>query len=45
MSLLRPPKHPRWLPRYSRPQPVGALVFVLVVVILVMYFLLRVRSL
>jgi hypothetical protein len=41
MSLLRPPKQPRWLPRYTRPQPLGALFFLLVVVILVMWFLFR----
>ena len=41
MSLLRPPKQPRWLPRYSRPAPVGGLAFLLVIVLAVIWFLLK----
>jgi hypothetical protein len=41
MSLLRPPKQPDWLPRYSRPSGPGPLAFVLVVVVLLIWFLLR----
>jgi hypothetical protein len=39
MSLLRPPKHPRWMPRYSRPPGVGPLVFLLVLVAVIMWVL------
>ena len=39
MSLLRPPKQPSWLPRYSRPPGVGPLVFLLVVVALIIWVL------
>ena len=41
MSLLRPPKQPQWLPRYSRPPGMGALIFLLIVVFGVMWFLNR----
>jgi hypothetical protein len=39
MSLLRPPKQPQWLPRYSRPPGAGALLFVFVLVVLLIWFL------
>jgi hypothetical protein len=41
MSLLRPRKHPSWMPRYSRPAGTGSLVFVLVLVLFLIWFLLR----
>ena len=43
MSLLRPPKQPSWLPRYSRPPGMGALFFLLIVVIGLILFLFRVQ--
>jgi hypothetical protein len=39
MSLLRPPKQPRWLPRYSRPPGIGALVFLLTVIVALIWWL------
>ena len=39
MSLLRPRKHPPWMPRYSRPPGVGPLIFLLVVVVLIIWVL------
>jgi len=41
MSLLRPRKHPAWMPRYSRPPGTGALVFILILVVFLIWFLLR----
>ena len=41
MPLLRQPKQPKWLPRYSRPPGVIALFFLLIVVFFVMWFLNR----
>jgi hypothetical protein len=41
MSLLRPPKHPSWLPRYSRPAGPGSLLAVLILVALLIWFLMR----
>jgi len=41
MSLLRPPKHPGWLPRYSRPAGTGPLLFLFIVVVLLIWWLLQ----
>ncbi|HSL72320.1 MAG TPA: hypothetical protein VK864_18880 [Longimicrobiales bacterium] len=41
MSLLRPPKQPDWLPRYSRPAGVGPLLFLLILVVLIIWYLTR----
>jgi hypothetical protein len=41
MSLLRPRKHPKWMPRYSRPPGTAALFFVLALVLLLIWFLFR----
>ena len=41
MSLLRPPKRPGWLPRYSRPAGVVPLIFLLVLVVLIIWYLRR----
>lgn len=39
--MLRQRPNPPWLPRYSRPPGTGALLFLLIVVIAIIWFLLR----
>jgi hypothetical protein len=41
MSLLRPPKQPSWLPRYSRPAGVFPLIILLILVVLIIWYLRR----